>query len=437
MLFHSLLKRRSFDLPPFSNAHDATWHTLVQPLGLAKTWNILGERFTTVGRGFLVVTAVFFVSGVNSLELQAHVPLLYAACLWIITLAFVFLAKPRANLKTHFIERICAGETLPVEVTVESKRPYAAGQLRVTPYYLPPAIEVVPYGGAPVPEVTPEQSVVVRMALQPKRRGVYRIPGWRIETDFPFGLMRSWAGFAGERRLLVYPRFRPLGHFKIEAGRQFQPGGLAMVSHTGDSFEFQGNREYRDGDSVRDIDWRATARLSRPIVREYREEFFLRAAVVLDTHISPQNDEGAREAFERAVSLCAAVGEYMARSDYIVDLLAAGPNLYHLVTGRSEAYLDQILDILACVEESPETPFALLEPEITQNLGQINTIICLFLDWDEERRAFVEALQREGAGLKVLIVRDVDCSLDPYSGPFAALTTVLTSQQVDSGMVAL
>ena len=50
----------------------------------------------------------------------------------------------------------------------------------------------------------------------------------------------------------------------------------------GESFEFIGNREYRDGDSIRDIDWRATARLSRAIVREYREEYFMRVAVILD-----------------------------------------------------------------------------------------------------------------------------------------------------------
>jgi uncharacterized protein (DUF58 family) len=437
MLARSILKNSAVELPPLSSAHDAAHNETIRRLGLAGPWNFLASRFTPAGRGFLLATGVFLLSGVNALELQAHVPLLYAACLWGIAFFAVFLNRPRVTLKTRCVERICAGEQLLVETEIESVKAHAPGHLSVTAYGLPPDIKVLPEGGAPVPALAPGTPAKVRLTLIPARRGVYRLPGWRVETDFPFGLLRARHTLADEKRLLVYPRFAPLDYIQIEAGRQFQPGGLAMVSHTGDSFEFQGNREYRDGDSVRDIDWRATARLSRPIVREYREEFFLRAAVVLDTHVPRNASAEAGEAFERAVSLCAAVGEYMARSDYIVDLLAAGPNLYHLVTGRSEAYLDQILDILACVEASVEVPFAIIEPEITQNLGSINTIICVFLDWDEARRDFIDVLQREGAGLKILIVRDEACTLNPYSGPFASLTTILSPHTVQSGIASL
>ncbi|MBV9469291.1 MAG: DUF58 domain-containing protein, partial [Abitibacteriaceae bacterium] len=219
--------------------------------------------------------------------------------------------------------------------------------------------------------------------------------------------------FQQERRLLVYPRFTPLNHLHIAAGRRFHPGGVALASHLGDSFEFLGNREYRAGDNIRDIDWRATARLQQAIVREYREEYFLRVAVVLDTHIPQGAGEQEHDAFERAVSMCAAVSDYMARQEYIVDILAAGPNLYHLTAGRSIAYLDQILDILACVDENPEEPFETLEPEILENLSQINTIICIFLDWNDTRRAFLQRMRQSGAGVKAIIVRDGPCTLDP------------------------
>jgi uncharacterized protein (DUF58 family) len=186
-----------------------------------------------------------------------------------------------------------------------------------------------------------------------------------------------------------------------------------MASNIGNAFEYVGNREYRDGDNVRTIDWRATARLQKPIVREYREEYFLRVGVVLDTFVHRKSPAPARENFERAISVCAAVCDFMARSDYIVDLFAAGPNLYHLTAGRSLAYLDQILDILACVDVSDEEPFGTLEPEVIQNLSRITTVVCVFTEWDEARRAFVDRLRREGAGVKVICVRDADCAMDP------------------------
>ena len=141
----------------------------------------------------------------------------------------------------------------------------------------------------------------------------------------------------------------------------------------------------------------------------------LRVAVILDTHVPKNAKPAARDAFERAVSVSAAVSDYMARQDYLVDLFAAGPNLYHLTAGRSLAYLDQILDILACVRENPQEPFAVIEPEILENLSKITTIICVFLDWNDSRRAFVHRMAEQGAGVKVIIVRDGRCTMDPIA----------------------
>jgi len=168
-------------------------------------------------------------------------------------------------------------------------------------------------------------------------------------------------------------------------------------------------------DNTRDIDWRATARLSKPIIREYREEYFLRVGIVLDTHLPLENRGRGADDFERAVSMAAAVSDYMSRQDYIVDLFAAGPNLYHLTAGRSLAYLDQILDILACVDSSRQEPFEILEPAILENLSKITTVICVFLDWNATRQAFVDRLAQSGAGVKVIIVRDGPCTDDPAS----------------------
>ena len=170
-----------------------------------------------------------------------------------------------------------------------------------------------------------------------------------------------------------------------------------MTSQLGESFEYLGNRDYREGDNPRDIDWRATARATRPIVREWVEEYMLRAAVILDTHIPAslgrKPAQHRREDFKRGVCICAAVSDYMARQDYLVDLFAAGPDLYHLTAGRSLAYLDQILDILACVEESSAEPFDAIEPHIGALLERLSTVICVFLDWNPVRRNFALRLR--------------------------------------------
>src|SRR5690606_24194272 len=136
-----------------------------------------------------------------------------------------------------------------------------------------------------------------------------------------------------------------------------------------------------------------------------------------DTHVLADLPRKAlqqqREAFERAVSVTAAVSDYMARQDYLVDIFAAGPNLYHLTAGRSLAQLDQILDILACVEENPAEPFEVIEPQIAELLARISTVICVFLDWNPARRDFVQRLSAQGVAVKVILLRDTPCTLDP------------------------
>jgi uncharacterized protein (DUF58 family) len=289
--------------------------------------------------------------------------------------------------------------------------------LAVMPHRLPMAIDAVPEDGVLLPDLKKGEHASVRIELKCTARGEFVLRGFRVETGFPFGILRTWRTFAQDRKLLVYPKFHPLGRLTLPGIRRYQPGGVAMVSQLGESFEYLGNREYREGDNVRDIDWRATARSQKPIVREWVEEYMLRAAVILDTHVPKKlkvkDTQQRREEFERAVSMSAAVSDFMARKDYLVDLFAAGPNLYHLTAGRSLAYLDQILDILACVNENPDEPFDVIEPQIAELLARLSTVVCVYLDWNTSRRDFAIRLHNHGLAVKVIICRDEPCSIDP------------------------
>ena len=164
-----------------------------------------------------------------------------------------------------------------------------------------------------------------------------------------------------------------------QPGRRWQPGGILTAASTGDSFEYAGNRAWREGDSLRDIDWRATARhFGAPdgglVVREWREEYFLRVGVILDTHVPKAGSKAARavrlETLERAVSVCAALSDALAERDYLVDLFAAGPKLLHLTAGRGLAYKEQILDELALVGPTDDEPLSQVAPKSGRRSGE-------------------------------------------------------------------
>jgi uncharacterized protein (DUF58 family) len=414
--------------PSMSGSADTRGHPMFRSVVMRWVWRAYVWRLTQAGRWLVWPTLGFLAYTSASLEFQTFIPLSYACAVWLVALFFGILFCPKGTLASFHSDRVCAGERLPIEVEFENRGKWFTRDAFVLPHRLPPGIEADPGDGAALPLLKIGERHRAKLSVLCSQRGEYNLRGFRIETDFPFGIFRSYRVFDQPRSLLVYPRFTPLTRIELAAGRRYQPGGVALLSILGDSVEFIGNREFREGDNVRDIDWRATARLNKPIVREYREEYLLRVAVILDTHVPRKAPLQRSDAFEQAVSVSAAIGDYLARQEYIVDLFAAGPNLYHLMAGRSLAYLDQILDILACVNASPTEPFELIEPELSENLSRISSIICVFIDWTQTRRDFVSKLTEQGVGVKVIVIVSGRCAIDPNGDPM--VDTVLLLQDV-------
>lgn len=416
-------------LPPlsaFTATKDVRYHPFFQGLLFPWVWRVWMQRFTHVGHYFLFATVLFMAFGSISLDQQWYVPFTYAVALWVAAGFGEVTRRPRVRLTVRHASRVRAGETLAVEIEVESLRRREIG-LSILPDLLPPPIDAVPEEGVGLPPLARGASARVRLGLHCKSRGAFRLRGFRAETAFPLGLLVAQQFIREERLLLVHPNFTPLARVDVPTGRRYQPGEIARAAHLGDSREFIGNREYREGDSVRSIDWRATARLSRTVVREYREEYTLRAALIVDTYApAPAPGLPPPPTFERLVSLAAGLADWTTRSGYEVDLVAAGAAVRPLAEGRENG-LDEVLDLLASVSTDDRDEFSGLGEELAEHLSRLTTAFCVFGDWDTARADFVEDLQARGLGVKVLVVRDRPCTLPPGDVP------VLTSAQVDAG----
>ena len=421
-------------LPPlaaFTPTKDIRYHPLFQGLLFPWVWRVWTQRFTRAGHYFVAATLFFMAFSSVSLDQQFYVAFTYALGLWAVAFAGMWLGRPRVSLTAEYADRVQAGETLAVDVSVQATGRRGVG-LSVLPDRLPPEVDAVSEDGAELPPLAAGETARVSLELRCPKRGVFRLRGFRVESVFPLGLLTAQQVFSHPHTLWVTPRFTPLARFEVPRGRRYQPGGTASAFQFGDWFDFSGNREYREGDPVRAIDWRATARLSRPVVREYREEFLQVVTVILDTHAPAPPGLLPPPSFESAVSLAAAVCEYCARSEFALDVLAAGPEVYALPNGLGLAALDPALDRLAEVNAdtrvNADTDWERLEENLSRRLGRTTLIVCVFLDWDAARQEFAERLRDTGAGLKIFIVRDTSPTLPPGGWP------ILTSNQIAAGV---
>jgi uncharacterized protein (DUF58 family) len=345
---------------------------------------------------------------------------------------------PRLQIERLTGLRCAAGATIQARARVTNTGRWPAYDLAIREEAKPARFEL-PAEVPLHPCLLPGESVVLSAPFRPARRGAYELVGPTVLSAFPFGLYFNKRSGKQPERLLVTPSFVPLDAIRIPAGTRHQPGGMELVSQVGESMEFVGNREYRSGDRLRDIHHMAWARVGRPVVREFQQEYLTRIALAVDTYSGSKNPSAKEiKALEAAISLAASVADALSRQEYVIDLFAAGPELYHFQAGRHLAFLDDVLDVLACIEGCPEDPFPKLGPAVAESLAQISTAVVVFLDWDETRRDFVRMLHDSGVQTLVMVVRDGDPSLDPAgfttaSGPVRTFTT----DEVEAGVGSL
>ena len=186
-----------------------------------------------------------------------------------------------------------------------------------------------------------------------------------------------------------------------------------MASSVGESEEFVSLREYRPGDPLRRMHWKSFAKLGKPIVKEYQDEFFVRHALILDTFGGPAEEE----IFEEAVSVAASLAYTIQNQDSLLDLMFVGPQAYCFTSGRGVGNMERVLEVLASVRVCQEKEFAALEGLVLTHAADMSGCLCIFLSWDEPRQRLVRALMSRGVPLRVFVVtaNDEELPLGPMA----------------------
>jgi len=252
----------------------------------------------------------------------------------------------------------------------------------------------------PLPPLAPGGEIEVGVEITPLRRGHVRFIGLTIARPDPLGLVHALKTIRLPQSLLVLPKRYPMPEIRLGGRRKYQPGGVALASSVGDSEEFVALRDYRAGDPMRRIHWKSWARVGRPVVREYQDEFFVRHALVLDTFTERESSL----VFEDAVSVAASIAVSVETQESLLDLMFVGPEAYCFTAGRGVGHTDQLLEVLACVGPCRDKPFRALHRAVMERHVSLSGCVCVLLAWDEARREFVRHLEALGTPTRVFVV---------------------------------
>ncbi|MDQ5847776.1 MAG: DUF58 domain-containing protein [Pseudomonadota bacterium] len=232
---------------------------------------------------------------------------------------------------------------VPVEVALHLRNP-ARSKLRCEVYDHHPAsleAEGLPRAVA----LGAAQWTELRYQVRPVARGESRFGKAEIRIHSPLGLWQITRYAGEETPIRVYPNFRALARYTLLAtDNRLSQIGVLQVRRRGEGMEFHQLREYRQGDSQRAIDWKATARTQRLIAREYEEEKDQRVLLVIDCGRRMASKDGELSHFDHTLNAALLLAHVALRQGDAVGMLTIGGISRYSEPRKSAAAVHAILN---------------------------------------------------------------------------------------------
>ncbi len=286
------------------------------------------------------------------------------------------------------------------------------------PALLVSGTEICPF--APVPQQTlpfflpalfKGRPVMIKYQTICDRRGLYAFPPLQFHSRGAFGLFRTRRPLAVPGELLIYPSYHPLKHLRALERRELAE---QQTMRAGSGSQVLGTREYRSGDSLRQIHWRSTARIGRLVVKEFAEDTQTSLVVVLDLSAGGFSGAGKFSTFETAVRIAASLAYYATRKHMPFYLIGAQPPAAgrHWVLPSTSLGWWAALNYLARVKNDGDRPLAELLFHLPRGwsgpLASTFLVTLVSRPDDATLQALSGLAQRGVPGLAVLITPDDD-----------------------------
>jgi uncharacterized protein (DUF58 family) len=184
----------------------------------------------------------------------------------------------------------------------------------------------------------------LRYSVCPRQRGGCRFTPASLLLASPLGLWWRQRFQGGEQAVKVYPNFAPVKKYAaLASGHRLEQLGIHQRRRRGEGSEFHQLRDYRSGDSLRQLDWKATARMRRLISKDYQDERDQQVVCLLDCGRRMRSLDGRLSHFDHTLSALLLLAYVALRQGDAVGLLTfAGPPRW-LPPRRKRGTLDRLM----------------------------------------------------------------------------------------------
>ncbi|HEX2331619.1 MAG TPA: DUF58 domain-containing protein [Burkholderiales bacterium] len=244
-------------------------------------------------------------------------------------------------------------------------------------------------------ELQRSQWTEVAYQVRPVARGETEFGAAEVRLFSPLGLWRIRRRTGLPSMVRVYPNFRALAKYTLLAtDNRLSQIGVLQVRRRGEGTEFHQLREYRQGDSQRAIDWKATSRTARLISREYEEAKDQRVLLVVDCGRRMASKDDELSHFDHALNAALLLAHVALRQGDAVGLMTmAGVDRY-VEPRKSVAAVNAILNRVYDIEPTLSVPdYHLAARDVMRRVRRRSLVIVLTNLRDEDDETLLPALK--------------------------------------------
>jgi hypothetical protein len=257
--------------------------------------------------------------------------------------------------------------------------------------FAPPADEAQPLF---IPGLLKNQPVQLTYQTLCNRRGLFTFSAIPIHSKGPFGLFHTRCTLITPSQLLIYPAYTALKRLRLFEKREMAE---YQSLHLGRGTEIIGTREYRPGDSMRQVHWRSTARTGKIIVKEFTDDEQPAITVVLDLQLGSGVGQGKYSTFEVAIRMAASLGYYATQKN--IPFRLAGSSKKWTPPGTPLGWW-AILNYLAKVENDGQESLG----HVLNHVPSATFMVVLVSQINEAILKVLQTLPRPGSQALILFI---------------------------------
>ena len=251
--------------------------------------------------------------------------------------------------------------------------------------------------------------------LRPMRRGHFSFSRCELHLPSPMGLWSARRLIEVSDTTRVYPDFARLyGAQLLGVDNWLNQLGVRQHQRRGLGLEFHQLREFREGDSLRQIDWKATARQRTPIAREYQDERDQQIVFMLDCGRRMRSQDDELSHFDHALNACLLLSYVALRQGDAVGLCTFAADLpRYLAPVKGSSQLNLLLNAVYDLDTTRRTAdYQAAASQLLARQKRRALVIVVTNLRDEDDETLLAAVKRISRQHRVLVVSLREEALD-------------------------